>query len=110
MKKMLRKQKCEVYYYKNNKKVIGIHSGLTGDISAGLRGNISGLRGNISGLTGDISAGLRGDISGLTGDISGLRGDISGLTGDIDLCEITETERKKGIRIEELIMETNEEK
>ena len=90
MKRMLRKQKAELYYYERDIKKMGAHANVTG--------NISRLTGNISRLTGDISAGLTGDISGLTGNISGK------IEGDIDLCEITDGERRKGIDIEDLIL------
>jgi len=39
----------------------------------------------------------------LRGDITGLRGDCSGLTGDIDACELSDADRKKGVKIEDLI-------
>ena len=47
MKKALERIKNELYYYKNNEKIIGIPSGL--------RGNVSGLRGDVSGLRGDVN-------------------------------------------------------
>ena len=34
---------------------------------------------------------------------SGVRGDLSGVRGEIDDCEITDEERKRGISIKELI-------
>ena len=46
---------------------------------------------------------MDGDCTGLRGDCSGLCGDCSGLRGDIDVCEITEEERKKGINIRDLV-------
>jgi len=49
--------------------------------------------------------GLRGDVSGLRGDVSGLRGDASGLSGDLDSCELTEEDRALGILITDLIGE-----
>ena len=111
MKKLLKIAKRELYYYEGTKRILGVHSKITGNISSGLYGNISsGLTGDISGLTGDIS-GLYGNISELIGDISsGLTGDISsGLYGNIDLCEITEEEREKGIKISDLVEELKEE-
>ena len=90
MKKALKRNRQEVYYYESNKKIFGLHSKVTG---------------NISGLTGNISSGLTGDISGLTGDISGLIGIVTNITGNIDLCKITEKERKETINIEKLVTE-----
>jgi len=81
---------------KNKKKLTGMHSGIIGTPSSGLWGDFSNLWGDISGLTGNIS-------SGLTGDISGLTGDISDLWGNLDNCEITDEERKNGIKITDLI-------
>ena len=89
MKKQLKRTKIEVYYYKDDKKIIGAHENIRGDIS-GIRGDISGIR---------------GDISGISGDVSGISGDVSEVSGDIDLCRITEEERERGIKIEELVLE-----
>ncbi len=75
MKKLLKREKFELYYYEDSKKIIGIHKNLIGD------------------------------VNGLTGNVSGLTGNVSGLTGDIDLCEITEEKRTAGIEINELILE-----
>jgi len=32
----------------------------------------------------------------------GISGDLSGISGDLDNCEITEEDRKRGITVEEL--------
>ena len=40
--------------------------------------------------------------SELRGDISELRGDATDYAGNIDTCELTEEERKKGVNIEDL--------
>ena len=40
---------------------------------------------------------------GLHGDCSGIWGDCTGLHGDLDECEITDNDRKTGIKIESLI-------
>ena len=105
MKKALRKQTIN--------RLTGMHDGITGVISpelrgdiTGLRGNISGLMGNITGLRGDISPELRGEISPeLRGYITGLRGEISpDLRGNIDDCELTPDDRKKGVDIKDLIL------
>ena len=88
MKKLLKKENKEIYYYKNDIKII---------ID---RNNISTYP---SELSGNISSGLYGNISRLYGNISGIYGNISGISGNIDNCEITDEERKKGIDINDLI-------
>ena len=104
MKKALTNQIKEIYYYNNNKKVIidrndktTYLSRLWGEINSGLRGEInSGLWGDISGLWGEINSELRGDISGLWGEITKI-------IGNIDDCQLTDEDRKKGIDITQLI-------
>ena len=39
----------------------------------------------------------------LTGNVSGLRGGVSGLRGDIDLCELTDEDRARGVNIRFLV-------
>lgn len=48
-------------------------------------------------------SGVWGDLSGVWGDLTGVRGDLSGVSGNIDDCEITDEDRKKGISIDDLI-------
>ena len=119
MKKALTRNDKELYYYNNGvKKIIDPNnkatypSDLSGVISGDLYGDISDLRGVISSdLRGVISGGVYGDISGVYGVISGdLYGDITGVygpatscIGDIDICELTEEERKNGVNIDDLI-------
>ena len=55
-------------------------------------------RGLIACLIGEIR-------SGLSGNCSGLSGDCSGLWGNLDACEITDDERKTGVKIKDLIEE-----
>jgi len=95
MKKALEKT-TELFHYKDGKKVLGKHEDL--------RGNCSGLRGNCSGLSGDCSY-LWGYCSDLRGNCSDLRGDCSGLRGNLDECDITEEDRKRGVNIQSLIKE-----
>ena len=103
MKKNLTKINNELYYFKDNIKIVIDRNdrktyppNLTGNISPNLTGNISNLTGNISYLT--------GNISNLTGNISpNLTGNISNIRGNLDDCEITEEERKKGIDINDLV-------
>jgi len=65
-------------------------------------GYLSGVWGDLSGVSGDLS-GVWGDLSGVWGDLTGVRGDLSGVSGNIDDCEITDEDRKKGISIDDLI-------
>ncbi|MFW6246881.1 MAG: hypothetical protein ACOC22_01755, partial [bacterium] len=62
------------------------------------------LYGDCTGLRSDCLY-LSGDCTGLYGNCTGLRGNCSDLRGDIDSCEISEEERKKGIDIKDLIEE-----
>jgi hypothetical protein len=39
-----------------------------------------------------------------------LIGNFKGLSGDLDLCEITDDERNHGVKIEDLIFKSEEEK
>ena len=55
-------------------------------------------------LYGNISSELHGNFSpDLFGDISGIYGDCSDITGNLDECDISDDERKKGVDIRELI-------
>ena len=94
MKKLLFKTITELYYYKDNVKIVidkndgkTIPSGISGDVSA-ISGDVDGIRGNVSDIRGNVS-----DISG----------NVSGISGNIDDCEITQEERDKGIDINDLL-------
>ena len=63
------------------------------------------LERTISKLSGDVS-GLRGDVTGLRGCVTGLSGDVTGLIGDVDECGLTSVERKAGVYVTELVLET----
>ncbi len=76
-------------------------TGIYGDVT-GIYGKVTGLSGRVTGLDGDVT-GLDGDVTGLKGDVTGIYGKAPGLGGNIDDCEITEEERRKGINIEDLI-------
>ena len=47
-------------------------------------------------ITGEISADLSGDVSGLWGDVSRL-------SGNVDECEISDEEREAGLDIASLV-------
>jgi hypothetical protein len=82
-------------------------SGLTGDVRWLLRGDVSGLTGDVRWLLrGDVSGLLRGDVSGLTGDVSWLlRGDVSGLRGDVDDADLSPEDRQQGVAIQNIVGE-----
>jgi hypothetical protein len=83
-----------------------IHGDLTdirGDLS-GIRGDLSDIRGDLTDICGDLS-GISGDLLGIRGDLTGIRGNLSGICGDIDECEISVSDRKNGIFINDLIKE-----
>lgn len=139
----------QLFSYKDGKKIVindetshqifvirGDFSNLHGDASSiygtvepddkglgSLRGDVTGLSGNLSNKTGDIS-GCFGDFSRITGDMTGLKGDVTGLkndvtnvsgdatgikidcsniTGDFDLLGLSEDERNSGVEIERYI-------
>ena len=88
MIKGLKKESAtELYYYINGEKVLGKNELMHGYCS-GLRGNCTGLMGN---------------CSGLSGDCTDLWGDCTGLSGNLDLCEITDSDRQSKINIKDLI-------
>ena len=77
MKKCLVRIKNEecVYHYVNCNRVEGVPDGITG--------NLTGIRGNLSGITGDLT----------------------GISGDIDDAGLTDYDRKRGVRVDDLVME-----
>ena len=48
-------------------------------------------------------SGVWGDLTEVSGNLTGVRGYLSGVSGDLDDCEITDEDRKKGISIDDLI-------
>ena len=95
MKKALKKEICQIYYYdKDGKRIDGVPADITGDLT--------GIRGDLTNITGDLTD-ISGNLSGISGDLTDIRGDLTGVSGDISDCEITEEERKKGIDIKDLI-------
>lgn len=87
MKKALKKIENSTWYSKNGKRVNGVPSDITG--------NLTGITGNLTGIRGDLTN-IRGDLTGITGDLTGIRGDVAD-------CELTDEDRKRGINITELI-------
>ena len=81
MKKGLAKTVNEIWHFKNGKKISGCHDRIFGDVS-----------------------GISGDVSRISGNVSGISGDATNVTGNIEDCEITEEERKKGVRLNDLII------
>jgi len=91
MKANLRRPQ-HTYYDKSDLRVDGV--------PPGVRGDLSGIVGDLSGIEGDLT-GIRGNLSGIRGNLSGIRGDLTDTWGNVDDCEITDEDRKRGISIEE---------
>ena len=45
----------------------------------------------------------QGVHSKISGDVSGIYGNVNRISGDIDNCQITSEERKKGVNIADLL-------
>ena len=73
---------------KTSLKIIGMHSGIKGEVSIYLSGDVSGLS---------------GDVTGLSGDVTGLHGYVTGLRGYVTDNALTPKERKNGIDISKLV-------
>ena len=73
MKKKLQKINEKIYYFENDKKILGRHKNILGYVSY------------------------------IRGDISNLSGNVSHISGDLDDCEISEEERSKGVNINDLL-------
>ena len=80
MKRGLFRKTNELYYFKDGRKVAGIHEYLWGYV-----------------------AGIWGDVSGIWGEVSGIKGDVSGIKGDVDDCDISQDDRDAGINISDLV-------
>ena len=48
MKRVLTRISVETYYYRNDKKILGVHENI--------RGNVSGINGDVSGIRGDVGS------------------------------------------------------
>lgn len=113
-----------LYHIEAGQKKIGAHKKLTGQVQSiggdctnlfgevkqGLRGDCTGKSGDVSDKTGDFSSlygtlhkKLKGNVSGLIGCATNIIGECTGVQGNIDLCEISEKDRKKLINITNLI-------
>jgi hypothetical protein len=78
-----------------NKKIDGLPEGVYGDMT--------GAHGDLTGVRGDLTC-VWGDLSGMRGDMTGVYGDLTGVLGDIDLCAITDDDRKRKVDIDDLIV------
>ena len=47
---------------------------------------------------------LKKTVEKPTGDLSFLRGDVTGLRGDVDDCDLTDSDRKKGVNVTDLVL------
>jgi hypothetical protein len=92
----------------------GDASGIWGNVST-IRGDVSGLHGNVTDLQGDVTGihgkvgGIWGDVTGLRGDVTGLRSSTTGLQGDIDACGLTDNDRLIGVDVVDLSIWTRSE-
>ena len=87
MKKALKKNELDYFYFADGNKIDGAPIGVHGDMTD-VRGDMTGVR---------------GDMTDVRGDMSGVYGDMSGVRGDLDECEISDDDRKNGVNISDLI-------
>lgn len=80
MKEALR-QICKIWHYEGGLYRSGPHDRLRGDMSR-----------------------LYGDVSGIEGDATGVFGTCTGIGGNLDQCELTDEDRKKGVFIGDLVV------
>ena len=73
---MLKRIKKKCYYFKDGKKIIGIHENIRGDVAYRLEGDVTGIEGDVTGIEGDITY-IEGDVSSIRGDVTGIYGDVS---------------------------------
>src|SRR3990167_478460 len=107
MKKALKRNPKSYWYWKDGKQIFDKPNSIVGEIPEGVSGNLSdvsgeipaGVSGNLSGVRGEIPACVSGDLSDVWGEIS------ASVSGNLDDCELTEEERKAGVKIEDLIGE-----
>jgi len=57
---------------------------------------------NFKNISGDVSN-ICGNVSHISGNMSDINGDVSYIMGNVDDCDISDEERKKWIKIEDLI-------
>ena len=89
MKKCLTRTDQCVYYYVNGDRIYGVPDGITG--------NLTGIWGNLTGIT--------GDLTGITGDLTEITGNLTGIWGDIDDAGLTDDDRKRGVSVDDLLMD-----
>ena len=87
MKRNLIRETAEIFHYQEGKKIAGPPSGVSGDLT-GVRGNLTGVR---------------GDLAGVRGDLTWVRGNLTGVRGNLDMCDLTDAERRCGVSVDDLI-------
>jgi hypothetical protein len=95
MKRVLTKSRCNVWWVDN---------GVRGDLS-GVYGKLTGVCGDLTGVRGDLS-GVCGKLDGVYGDLSGVYGKLDGVYGDLDDCDLTDDDRRAGVDVADLIVQT----
>jgi hypothetical protein len=43
-------------------------------------------------------------VTGISGNVTGISGNVTGISGNVDECELTSDNRKKGVKINDLIL------
>jgi len=107
----------DIFYFQSGVRIEGAPPCVRGDLT-GVRGDLTFVCGDLTHICGDLShirgdltfvcgdlTHICGDLTFVRGDLTGVRGDLTFVRGDLDKCEITQEDRAKGIRIEELIEE-----
>lgn len=108
MIKGLSKIKHNIYWYDVSGKIRhDIPTSLSGDLS-NITGDVTNISGDVSPLlTGDVSN-LKGSITYITGDATNINGDVTNLGGSFNDCDISTSDRKNKININDLIDSTKE--
>ncbi len=95
--------------------ISGDASNISGDVSritgnvTDLKGSVTGIRGWVSFLKGDISkitddiSGIIGNVTQIIGDVTGVKGSATGISVNIDKCNLTLADRRRGVNINDLI-------
>jgi len=83
MKRALTKSNCNVWWVDNGV----LREGYPPDV----RGNLDNVSGN---------------LSNVSGNLSGVSGDLSNVRGDLDDCDLTDDDRRLGVDVADLIVQT----
>jgi len=101
MKKLLTKTQGDIFYFQNGVRIEGVPPCIRGNLT-NISGDLTGIFGNLMGIRGNLT-GISGDLTNVSGNLTCVYGDLSDISGDLDACEITEEDRERGIKIDELV-------